>query len=262
MNDQNDNRFEDRLLSELRQYVAARPQEAPSVTMTPTPVRSPGRRYRYAAAGATLAAIAGVAFLVGHDEASPAYAVETTDNGTISVEISSLEDASGLQSKLRAAGINAYVDYVPDGKACKGPRFKNDQGDGQFSEQGFAAKVAPTGANEESLDSSGGPLPPGGKGERHFKVKGGDDRELRTKRAGTPGTPPPGELKIQRVNGKTRFTIPVKQEQGKTLVIQGNSGANSTSVSVQIGAGEVNSCVLEDAPEPSGAFGAGAPFKK
>jgi hypothetical protein len=50
--------------------------------------------------------------------AEPAYA---NDDGTVTVEISSLNDAAWLERKLREAGISAVVQYLPPGKACKQP---------------------------------------------------------------------------------------------------------------------------------------------
>jgi hypothetical protein len=111
--------FEDRLLAELQSLV-----ERPD----PRPRRwAPSwSRRRLALAGGTavvraVAAGAGVPFLTGG--AAPAYAVSKNDDGTVTVEISSLSDAAGLQSKLREAGIRAVVQYLPPGKACKQPWF-------------------------------------------------------------------------------------------------------------------------------------------
>jgi hypothetical protein len=47
--------------------------------------------------------------------------VNRNDDGTVTVEISSLSDAAGLESKLRDASIRAVVQYLPPGKACKQP---------------------------------------------------------------------------------------------------------------------------------------------
>src|SRR2546430_791444 len=53
---------------------------------------------------------------------APAFAVDRKADGDVSVTINNLSDAHGLQSQLRAAGINAEVDYTPAGKACREPR--------------------------------------------------------------------------------------------------------------------------------------------
>lgn len=98
--------FEDRLLEQLRQVVATNPA-------SPEPVsrRSPQRRMMLVTGGVGAAAAAVVLFALGGSGASNAYAVDTQPNGFVAVHISSLSDASGLQSSLRAAGIPAVVSY-------------------------------------------------------------------------------------------------------------------------------------------------------
>jgi len=119
--------FEERLLEELRSLVVAQPSSGPG-----RPFRGPrawvaSRPRRRLALGGGVAALlavaagAGVPFL--SDGAAPAYAVSTNDDGTVTVEISSLSDAAGLESKLRDAGVRAVVQYLPAGKACKQPWF-------------------------------------------------------------------------------------------------------------------------------------------
>ena len=112
--------FEDRLLHELRGIVAAEPaaerERRPSWTWIAP------RRLVPAVGTVVLAGVAAVAAvqLVGGG-AAPAYAVSKNDDGTVTVEIASLEDAAGLEAKLRDAGIPAVVQYLPPGKACKQP---------------------------------------------------------------------------------------------------------------------------------------------
>jgi hypothetical protein len=103
------NRFEDRLLEQLRSVVAERPSPAPAPAR---PRRARGRA-RLALAGAGLAAaVAAIAVAAGGGGvASPAYAVQSAPNGSVTVHISSLSDAAGLQGKLRAAGVPAVVSY-------------------------------------------------------------------------------------------------------------------------------------------------------
>jgi hypothetical protein len=113
-------KFEDRLLTELRAVVAARP--APEVVAVSR--RSPRGRL-VLATGAVAATAAGVLLATGGDGAAPAYAVEKQPNGNVTVEIRSLSDAAGLQQKLRAAGIPAVVDYTPVGKMCRAPRGRS-----------------------------------------------------------------------------------------------------------------------------------------
>ena len=112
--------FEDRLLAELREVVAARPEPVA------VPAAAPRRRRRRAGiAGTAVAAAAAavaIALIGGADPASPAYAVERQPDGSVEVVINSLSDASGLQAELRAAGVPAVVDYVSPGKACREPR--------------------------------------------------------------------------------------------------------------------------------------------
>jgi hypothetical protein len=119
--------FEERLLDELRSLVVAQPSSGPE-----RPLRRPGTwiaarsRRRLVLVGSTAALLAvgvgtGVPFL--SSGAGPAYAVSRNDDGTVTVEINSLSDAAGLESKLREAGVHAVVQYLPPGKACKQPWF-------------------------------------------------------------------------------------------------------------------------------------------
>jgi hypothetical protein len=112
-------RFEERLLGELRRFVATETTPAPKRRL-----RTPRRLVLVGgfAAVLTIAAAAGVPFLSGGG-AALAYAVRTNDDGTVTVEISSLSDGAGLQRKLRDAGVRAVVQYLPAGKACKEPWF-------------------------------------------------------------------------------------------------------------------------------------------
>lgn len=120
-------RFEERLLAELRSSIVAHPSSSP---VRRHRRRLPGVttwwRRRLALAGGTaallaVAAAAGVPFLT--DGSTPAYAVSTNNDGTVTVEINSLSDAAGLERKLREAGVPAVVQYLPAGKACKEPWF-------------------------------------------------------------------------------------------------------------------------------------------
>jgi hypothetical protein len=119
--------FEERLLDELRSLVVAEPSSGPArpVRRPRTWVASRSRRRLVLVGGMAavlaVAAGAGVPFLSGG--VTPAYAVSKNDDGTVTVEISSLGDAAGLEAKLREAGIRAVVQYLPAGKACKQPWF-------------------------------------------------------------------------------------------------------------------------------------------
>jgi hypothetical protein len=111
--------YEERLLRELRSLVAAPPVERGQ--------RRPlWRGKRVALAGGltavlAAAAAAGTFFLSTGTQA--AYAVTKNADGTVTVEIDSLTDASGLQAALEAAGVNAIVEYLPAGKECQQPWF-------------------------------------------------------------------------------------------------------------------------------------------
>ncbi len=103
-------RFEERLLGELRQVVAGR--TAPEETRRH---RAPRRRIVIGGVGiAAAAAVVGVV-AIGSDVTPNAYAVQSHANGAVTVSISRLRDASGLQSSLRAVGVPAVVDYAPPG---------------------------------------------------------------------------------------------------------------------------------------------------
>lgn len=110
--------FEERLLAELRHVVAARP--ASGVVAAPRRRRAP----RLLLGGAATTAAVGLAVLLvaGGGGVAPAFAVDRQSDGTVTVTISRLSDAAGLQAQLRAAGIPAVIDYTPPGKACREPR--------------------------------------------------------------------------------------------------------------------------------------------
>jgi hypothetical protein len=98
------NTFEQSLLTELREHVAAR---------TPTPVRSTrARRWRWAVLPAAAAA-AVTAVVVALSGPSPAYAVDESGDEIV-VTVYRLDDAAGLERALREHGVAAEVDYDPD----------------------------------------------------------------------------------------------------------------------------------------------------
>lgn len=96
------NQFESSLLTQLNAVANARSAPKP-LLRKPVFVALPA-----GAAGIAAAAIIGVGALSG---ASAAYAVTTASNGDVVVTINSLSDAAGLQSQLRADGIDANVSY-------------------------------------------------------------------------------------------------------------------------------------------------------
>ncbi len=84
---------------------------------------------RLAVVGAGAAVVAaGVVVATGGDDANAAYAVEAQDDGSVTVQIHKLEDADGLEAKLRAAGVPAVVKYLPIGKSCKEGWFQPVRG--------------------------------------------------------------------------------------------------------------------------------------
>ncbi len=99
--------FEQSLLGELRQHVAAR-----SAAQS-----APHRRWtaRVAVAGLATAAAVAVAVSLGTSAVAPtrAYAVESQPNGDVVVTVHDLTDASGLEHALAAKGVRADVTYVP-----------------------------------------------------------------------------------------------------------------------------------------------------
>jgi hypothetical protein len=115
--------YEERLLVELRGVVAER------ATSTAAPVRTvrtvrPRARFAVglgaAAALAVAAGIGGPALLGAGD--GPAYAADKDPDGSIRIYIREYSDAKGLQERLRQLGVDAVVDYVPNGKQCREPR--------------------------------------------------------------------------------------------------------------------------------------------
>jgi hypothetical protein len=129
--------FEERLLHELRALLVAQPSSGPEPLRRPRLwARAAHRpRHRLALAGgvAGLVAVAAAGVLFLTRGAAPAYAVNANDDGTVTVEINSLQDAAGLERKLRGAGIRAVVQYLPPGKTCKQPWFtpvSHDHGPG------------------------------------------------------------------------------------------------------------------------------------
>jgi len=228
-------KFEDRLLHELRHVVAEGP------TPAGTPARRPRRR-RLTLAGAGLgvaaAATLAVVLATGGDVSS-AYAVESQPNGAVTVSIRSLSDAAGLQAKLRAVGVPAVVDYVPGGPAgCAGPPPGLTPGGGPV--QGTASApapapgTAPTGPTKVegvAMKVSAGGAPESGLSQA---PEAGGGPTL------SPGGPLPGDAgvtssKIAVGPDGASFTIdPGTLEPGQQVYISTSTGA-VTSISMMIG---------------------------
>jgi hypothetical protein len=111
--------YEERLLRELRSVVEAQP-----VDRGRGRVFRPGRRLAVAGGLLTVLAVAAAAgmFLLSAGTQA-AYAVTKNADGTVTVEIDSMTDAAGLQAALQADGVNAVVEYLPEGKMCQQPWF-------------------------------------------------------------------------------------------------------------------------------------------
>lgn len=104
--------FEQSLLTELRQHVAARNPDRTA------PRATPRRRWTLGlTAGGLATAAAAVAISIGIGVAGPgagaAYAIDPQPDGDIVVTVYDLSNGSGLEGALAAKGIHADVSYVP-----------------------------------------------------------------------------------------------------------------------------------------------------
>jgi hypothetical protein len=148
------NTFETALLAELRTIVTQRAERRPG------PLARRLRRPGFIAlpvgvAGAAAATVVAVGALSG---ATAAYAVTTASSGDVVVTINSLSDAPGLQSALRADGIDAIVNY--DASSTSTPPIPAGSGavDGGSSAIGRApAGTGSAPVTSQSLHESHGP---------------------------------------------------------------------------------------------------------
>jgi hypothetical protein len=86
------------------------------------------RKRRFAASlGVAAAVVVGLVVVLpttgGVGAHNQAFAVTENADGTVTVEIKSIEDAEGLQRQLQEAGVPAAVYYLPPGKACSPREF-------------------------------------------------------------------------------------------------------------------------------------------
>jgi hypothetical protein len=171
-----------------------------------------------AGAAAVFVAVAAVAVvqLVGGG-AAPAYAVNKNDDGTVTVEISSLSDAAGLEQKLREAGIAAVVQYLPPGKACKQP-------------WPTAAPGTPSSAGDHSAGTAGA---------EKAAIKGGVEH-----------TPDHTRFTISK-NLPADTTLVIMTQVGGP-----SEAAGPSSVGITLAHGEVQPCEVVDAPAGSPPLGA------
>lgn len=116
----------------------------------PQPAASWRRRGPRLALGAAMAlAAVAVALIVsaGGDNPPAAFAVEPRQGGGVTIEIYSLDDASGLEGALEDAGIRAQVTWLPAGKVCREPHYKPSivhlPGGGSLSGMGMGGPGGP-----------------------------------------------------------------------------------------------------------------------
>lgn len=116
--------FEAALLTELKSAVSDAATAAPEGG--PAPLGQPHLRQRkrwYIPIAAAAAAALAIALLVPGLGPTPAYAVSGRDNGEVSVRVTRLEGADGLEQALREHGIPADITYLPPGKKCASGRY-------------------------------------------------------------------------------------------------------------------------------------------
>ncbi len=85
--------------------------------------RRRGPRLALGAAAALAAIVVALIVSAGGDNSSKAFAVEPREGGGVTIEIYSLEDASGLEAALEDAGIRSQVTWLPAGKVCREPHY-------------------------------------------------------------------------------------------------------------------------------------------
>jgi hypothetical protein len=217
-------RFEDRLLRELRQSIAARP--APAAP----PARGHRRRIAAGAGGLALATVSVAAVVIGTGGTPAAYAVEPGSGGTVTVSIHQLSDAAGLQQALQAAGVDAVVDYDPTGTCTPAPPSSgtgSGTGDGPHVTTGGAQGTTGDGPSTASGSEAG----VGTSGDHPALVEG---------IAEAPGNGRPVMQAGVRVeaNGDATFTVTAGAiPQGQRLYIT-TSGDTPGSLGMSIGTSE------------------------
>ncbi|HET7416818.1 MAG TPA: hypothetical protein VFJ61_04220 [Solirubrobacterales bacterium] len=120
-----ESRFEERLLDELKNVVAQRAEEReqPLEAATHSTVRRQAPRLALGAVAVCAAAAAMLVFNSGGDNAPKAFAVEPQDGGGVAISVYSAEDSKGLEGALADAGIRSQVTWLPAGMTCREPRF-------------------------------------------------------------------------------------------------------------------------------------------
>ncbi|MGW7478737.1 hypothetical protein ACWGH8_09175 [Nonomuraea muscovyensis] len=93
------------------------------------------------AVGLAAALVVGAPLVLGGG--TPAYAIDTNPDGTITITINQAKNPEALQEDLRAMGLNAVVDYIPAGKRCSPqPRSENWADEGMVRGKVFFGKEA------------------------------------------------------------------------------------------------------------------------
>lgn len=104
--------FETTLLTRLREHVDQQPAVRPRFV----------RPRLVLGAAATVAAAAMVVVVPGLGNTT-AYSVQEGNSGTITVEVTRLEDAEGLEAELARFGVTADITYLPDRQECAPGRY-------------------------------------------------------------------------------------------------------------------------------------------
>ncbi len=208
------NSFETALLNELRTIVTEHAERRPRHPLA-SRLRRPGFiAVPVGVAGAAAAAVVGLGALSG---ATAAYAVTTASSGDVVVTINSLSDASGLQSALRADGIDAIVNYDANGSPPPPIPAGSGAVDGGSSASGRApAGTGPAPVTSQSSHQGSGSVSGAG-------------------RAGssTSTGPAPLEIHLSR-NGPDTITIPAADvHNGYVLHITTSGSAASGLAALQ-----------------------------
>jgi hypothetical protein len=118
--------FEERLLDELKAVVAERGADRATAIEGATHRVFWRRAPRIALGTAAVLAAAAAVFVFGSGGGNTpkAFAVEPREGGGVTIEIYSLEDASGLEQALEKAGVRSQVTWLPAGKVCREPHYK------------------------------------------------------------------------------------------------------------------------------------------
>jgi hypothetical protein len=113
-------RFEERLLGELRRLIVARGPSSSGLQQRRRWTRAWRRRLAVSAAAVAGLAVA-IPILLSAGN-TPAFAITHGNDGTVTVLINSFQDPTGLEQGLRNAGVPAMVQLLSVGKDCSAPQ--------------------------------------------------------------------------------------------------------------------------------------------